>query len=63
MLYWLIGGGLLIYVAGSYYFMYKDLSRNAGPAGLGWFALPLAPLVGPMFIWQGIKDFFRKMGH
>ena len=59
---WTIGGAsLALYVVASYYFMYKSLKRSSGPAGLGWFALPLAPLAGPMFVWQGIKGFFRRM--
>lgn len=62
-MFWIAGAALLVYVVGSYYLMYRSLKRSAGPAGLGWFALPLAPLAGPMFLWMNIKEFARKVAH
>ena len=46
MTWLLISGGLLVYIAGFYYFMYKSLLKSPGPAGLGWFAFPAAPIIG-----------------
>lgn len=59
MTWWLVGGGILIYIAGSYLLMYRDLSKNAGPAGLGWFAFPLAPLMGPVYVAAFIRSIPR----
>lgn len=54
----IIGG---VYIVASYVLMFRSLYRNPGPAGLGWLALPLAPLAGPSLIWQGVKSFIRRI--
>lgn len=54
-------GCVLLYCAASYYFNYKELSRNAGPAGLGWFTFPFSPIIGPMLVWYGIKEVFTRI--
>lgn len=59
---WLIvGGALLVYIAGSYYLMYRDLSKGAGPAGLGWMAFPFAPLMGPLMVGMYLVALPRKL--
>jgi len=62
MTWLLIGGGLLIYITGSYYLMYRDLKRSAGPTGLGWFAFPLAPLMLPMMIGMYLVSLPKRLG-
>jgi hypothetical protein len=54
----IVGG---VYVVSSYIFMFQLLQNNAGPGGLGWLALPLAPLVGPKFVVQGFRSFFKRV--
>ena len=58
---WFIVGGVILYVVGCYIIMYKDLSRNAGPCGLGWLAFVLAPVMGPIYIGAAIQAFFRRI--
>ena len=63
----IVFGCVILYIIASYYAVYKDLKKSAGPAGLGWLMLPFAPLVGPIYIAsaikEGVQDFiyrFRK---
>lgn len=59
---WLIAGGILIYIIGSYVLVYRFLKKSPGPAGLGMLALPAAPLFGPLFLWEGFKALCRWIG-
>lgn len=57
----LIIGGVVVYIVASYVVVGKFLSDSPGPAGLGWLAFPIAPLLLPMAIFYGIKSFFRRI--
>lgn len=55
-----VGVGL-VYVIGSYVLMARDLNKSAGPGGLGWLALPAAPLVAPFIILGGALKLFMSL--
>jgi hypothetical protein len=61
MTWWLIGGGLLVYIAGSYFLCYRFLKASPGPGGLGWLAFPVAPLMGPFIIWGAFCGLMRRV--
>lgn len=61
MIYLTIVAGLFAYSAVCYLLMYRSVKRSPGPYGVGWLILPLAPLMLPLLIIDGIKSFFRKV--
>ena len=58
---YVIIGGVVIYIVGSYVVMAKWLTDSPGPAGLGWLAWPAAPLIMPVVGWELFKGFMRKV--